>query len=174
MNKLFDNMPSFFKEYDGIKNTYLMLAYIASLILTYLTDLHTAILAFLLITIIDTITSIDASAKQKGLKFNPFKKYFWKEIKSEGLRQMCDKIFRQYFMYLMIAFIVDVLILKKMVIVELWGDKLTLPMIALYIFSAIEIWSVGENIEKRGGVNLPKRVFHLLPEKIQKILKQEE
>ena len=44
----------------------------------------------------------------------------------------------------------------------------------LYIFSAIEIWSVGENIEKRGGVNLPKRVFHLLPEKIQKILKQEE
>ena len=87
---------------------------------------------------------------------------------------MCDKIFRQYFMYLMIAFIVDVLILKKMVIVELWGDKLTLPMIALYIFSAIEIWSVGENIEKRGGVNLPKRVFHLLPEKIQKILKQEE
>ena len=74
----------------------------------------------------------------------------------------------------MIAFIVDVHILKKMVIIELWGDKLTLPMIALYIFSAIEIWSVGENIEKRGGVNLPKRVFHLLPEKIQKILKQEE
>ena len=97
MDKLFDNMPSFFKEYDGLKNTYLMLAYIASLILTYLTDLHTAILAFLLITMIDTITSIDASAKQKGLKFNPFKIYFWKEIKSEGLRQMCDKIFRQYF-----------------------------------------------------------------------------
>ena len=83
-------MPSFFKEYDGLKNTYLMLAYIASLILTYLTDLHTAILAFLLITMIDTITSIDASAKQKGLMFNLFILYFWNVIKLEGLWELCD------------------------------------------------------------------------------------
>lgn len=164
----------FFENFDTTKQIYITLAYLVSTVLTYFTDVHTAILAFLAITAMDTITRIHASAIKKGLRFNPFKMYFWKQIDSKGLRKMCDKVFGQYTVYLILAFIVDAFILKQMVIVEMFNQELTLPIVALYVFSAIEIWSVGENLEDAGMLNIPKRVFHLLPEKIQKIVKPNE
>lgn len=168
------NIISFFENFDTTKQLYLTFASIVSTILTYFTDIRTAILAFLAITLLDTITRINASAVNKGLEFKPWKAYFWSEIDSKGLRKMCDKVFGQYSVYLILSFIIDSLILKNMVIIQLFNQDLTLPIVALYTFSAIEIWSIGENLEDAGLLNLPKRVLHLVPEKYRKIINPEE
>jgi len=161
---------SFFENFDTTKQVYLALATFVSSIFTYFTDIHTALIAFLLITLLDTITRIHATAIGKGLKFRPWTKEFWKQIDSKGLRKMCDKVFGQYAIYLILSFIINSLILKDMVIMELFNQELTLPILALYIFSAIETWSIGENLEDAGLMNLPKRILHLIPEKYRKII----
>lgn len=155
------------------KELYIAASVFISSFLAHYTDILTALYAFVIITFLDTATRINANAVGKGLKFNPFKGYFWKEIKSDGMREMCRKIFGEYFYYLIIAFVVDYFIFKKLFLVDFMGRQLTLPVIALYVFSAIEIWSIGENIEDSGGKNLIKRMLHFLPEKFQKIVQPE-
>jgi hypothetical protein len=152
-----------------IHKLYLIFSTFISAALSYHTSLKTALLAFAIITLLDTLTRINAAAKKEGLKFNPFKGYFYRQIKSKGLRDMCDKIFARYGVYLMIAFVVDCWILDRMVLMNFNDKGLTLPIISLYVFCAIEIWSIGENIEDAGGINIIKRILHLLPEKIQKL-----
>lgn len=173
-NSLKIDIISFFDNFDTTKQVYIGIASFISTVLTYFTDIHTALVAFLLITLIDTFTRIHASAIKKGMKFEPWTIEFWKQIESKGLRRMCDKVFGQYSVYLILTFIIDVFILKSMIIVEMFNQGLTLPIIALYIFSAIEIWSIGENLEDAGLLNLPKRILHLFPEKYRKIINPEE
>lgn len=156
-----------------IEKFYLWLVSFMSGVLAYYTDLHLAFYIFLGATTLDTITSIHAASIKKGLKFNPFKAYFWKEITSGGLRDWSKKVFLEYGIYLIIAFMINEWVLKRMVLFEVFDRKLTLPVIALYLFSFIEIWSIGENIEKAGGTNLFKKVLHFLPDKYQKIFKDE-
>lgn len=157
-----------------IEKAYLWLTSFISGVLAYYTDLHLAVYFFLGATTLDTITSIHAKSVAKGLKFNPFKLYFWKEITSGGLRDWAKKVFLEYGIYLIIAFMIDEWVLKRMVLFEFFGRKLTLPVIALYLFSFIEVWSIGENIEEAGGNNLFKKILHFLPEKYQQIFKKEQ
>ncbi|HEX8576990.1 MAG TPA: hypothetical protein VF677_11915 [Flavobacterium sp.] len=152
---------------------YLWLVSFVSGVLAYYTDLHLAFYIFLGATTLDTITSIHVDAVKKGLKFNPFRGYFWKQITSGGLREWAKKVFLEYGIYLIIAFMINEWVLKRMVLFEVFDRKLTLPVIALYLFSFIEIWSIGENIEKAGGTNLFKKILHFLPDKYQQIFKNE-
>jgi hypothetical protein len=122
---------------------------------------------------LDTITRINANAVAKKLKFNPFKAYFWREIKSDGFREMSNKVFGQYGVYLCISFVLDQYVFTDLII-NIYGEDLTLPVISLYLFSFIELWSIGENIDEAGGINLFKRVIHFLPEKVQKIVLPED
>ena len=72
------------------------------------------LLLFVLSTLLDTITRIHAVAKNKGLKFNPLKKYFWKQIESQGLKLMGRKIFMDYSLPVIVAFLVDTLNLRTL------------------------------------------------------------
>lgn len=157
-----------------IEKFYFWLVSFVSGVLAYYTDLHLAFYIFLGATTLDTFTSINSASVKKGLKFNPFKKYFWKEITSGGLRDWSKKVFLEYGIYLIIAFMINEWVLKRMVLFEVFDRKLTLPVIALYLFSFIEIWSIGENIEEAGGTNLFKKILQFLPEKYQQIFKKEE
>ena len=60
-------------------------------ILSYHVELEDSLTIFSIVVMLDSITRIHANAKKKGLKFNPFALYFWKEIKSKGLREMCEQ-----------------------------------------------------------------------------------
>jgi hypothetical protein len=171
MKEFFKNIQeTFFGINLFMKEMYLAVCIFISSFLAHYTDIKTAFWAFIIITILDTTTRINAEAVKKGLVFNPFKGYFWAEIKSGGLRDMCKKIFSEYFVYLIISFVIDILIFKQNFLIDFMDRKLTLPVIALYVFSAVELWSIGENIEDSGGTNIFKRVIHLLPEKVQKIV----
>jgi hypothetical protein len=61
-------------------------------------------------------------------------------------------------------------VFKQEVTFEIHNRQMTLPVIALDLFSAIELWSIGENIEDAGGVNIFKRITQYLPEKFQKVI----
>jgi hypothetical protein len=152
---------------------YIAIATTISAFLTAYYKIDMAFFCFILITSLDTITRVHAEAVKKKLIFNPFKAYFWREFKSDKFREMLNKIFSEYGVYLIIAFILDTLVFDKLLL-NIYGQRLTLPVIALYLFSFIELWSIGENIDDAGGVNIFKRIVHLLPEKIRKIVEPEK
>jgi hypothetical protein len=158
----------------SINKYYLIIITFISTLLSCHTNLKTALAAFTIITLLDTLTRINAQAKKQGLKFNPFRLYFYRQIQSKGLRDMCEKIFTRYGVWLIISFVIDYYILDRMILVDFNDKGLTLPVIALYLFCGIEVWSIGENIEDAGGVNIIKKILHLLPEKIQKIFKEND
>jgi hypothetical protein len=152
---------------------YIAAAAVISSFMTAYYKIDMAFFCFVLLTSLDTITRVHADAVKKKLVFNPFKAYFWREFKSDKFRAMLNKIFSEYGIYLIIAFILDTLVFDKLLL-NIYGQKLTLPVIALYIFSFIELWSIGENIDDAGGVNIFKRIVHLLPEKVQEIINPKE
>lgn len=140
-------------------------------LLAYYTDLNLALWFFCISTSFDTLTSIHAGAIAKNLSFNPLKKHFWIHISSTQLRNWMKKIFWEYGIYLMIAFAVDKYVLKSIILFDAFERQLTLPVLAIYLFSFIELWSVGENIERAGGINIFKKVLQFIPEKYQQIFK---
>lgn len=142
-------------------------------ILSYYSDLNSALWLFFICTSLDTFTAINAHALSKGLLFNPFKKYFWLQITSSGLRNWMRKVFWEYGIYLIIAFAIDKYVLKNIIVFDFFNRKMTLPVVTIYLFSFIELWSIGENIERSGGTNIFKKLLHLIPEKYQKIIKSE-
>lgn len=139
-------------------------------------DFISTLYGFLIITTLDTLTSIHAGAKEKGLKFNPLKWYFWREIKSGLLREWAKKVFVEYFVYVIIAFVLEVFVIQARLNIQVVNWTLDLPTSCLWIFMAIELWSIGENIEDAGGVNWIKRgaraLEKLLPAWITSILKK--
>ena len=132
------------------------------------------LLLFVLSTLLDTITRIHAVAKNKGLKFNPLKKYFWKQIESQGLKLMGRKIFMDYSLPVIVAFLVDTLIFKNALHFDLLSLKLSIPSAAILFFTCVEIWSIFENLEDAGGTNWLKKSTHwfsgFLPEKWQEVI----
>ena len=127
------------------------------------------LMLFVIATILDTITKIHSIAKKKKLKFNPFKKYFWIQIESQGLKMMGRKVFLDYSIPVLVAFCVDTLIFKNGFHFDLLSLKLSIPSASILFFTCVEIWSIFENLEEAGGVNWLKRAIHwfsgFLPEK---------
>lgn len=158
---------------------YISISLISAYFISNSIDLINSIIMFLIATSLDTLTSIHAGATKKGLKFNPFKLYFWKEIKSGLLRVWLKKVFFEYAIYLIIAFCLDILIIQQQLqnfsIPILQNDivnfSLNLPVFVLWVLIALEIWSVGENLESTGRINLIKRfakfLEQYLPEKFK-------
>ena len=155
----------------AMKNGYVWVGGVLSGFLACYIDIDKAIYLLIAATILDTISAINAQAVAKGLVFNPFKRYFWLMIKSTGLKMWGKKVFREYFVYILLAFMVDRLVLKGLVIVDVHHWQLKLPVVVIYFLAFIEIWSIGENIEKTGRPNYIKKLANwFLPDKYKKFL----
>lgn len=151
-----------------ISNKFFASAYLAiTIMFSGYTTFPQTLLAFALITSLDTITSINLGAYKKKLKFNPLKAYFWKEIKSGLIRVWMKKVFKEYFIYLIIAFILDILILEKQLYFDFMYFRLNLPIIVLWWAIGIELWSIGENIEGTGKKNWIKIAFKWLENQVR-------
>lgn len=132
------------------------------------------LILFVIATFIDTATRIHAISVKKGLIFNPLKKYFWKQIESQGLKLMGRKIFMDYSIPVIVAFCVDTLIFKNTLHFNLLELKLSIPSSAIIFFTGVEIWSIFENLEDAGGINWLKKATNwfsgFLPDKWQEVL----
>ena len=157
-----------------MEKAWITLTTIVSGILTCYSDLNLALYLFIISTSLDTLTSIHANAINKNLNFNVLKKYFWNEIKSSELRKWMKKVFWEYGVYLIIAFSIDKYVLKNITLLHIENRELKLPVLTIYLFSFIELWSVGENIKRSGGVNVFEKIIHFIPEKYQRIFKNQD
>lgn len=125
------------------------------------------LLAFGLITTLDTITSINAGAYAKGLKFNPFKGYFWREIKSGLMRVWFKKIFKEYMIYVILAFVLDILILEQQIYMDIMKIQINIPIVVIWALCGLELWSIGENIAKTGKPNYIALVWNFMKDYLQ-------
>lgn len=156
-----------------IYNMYLKILAVVSVILSMYFGLEASLKVLGILLVLDSLTRIHATGMKSKTAFNPFKLEFWLVIKSKGLKLALNKAFLQYGIYFTIAFVIDKFILNQLVVVNFNDNGYTLPVVTLWICSGIEVWSIGENIEDAGGINIPKRVIHFFDEKYQKIFKKE-
>lgn len=154
-----------------IYNLYLKLSLFISGVLSLYVGLESSLRVLGIMLLLDTFTRIHSEAKKLNTPFNPFRKPFWKVIKSKGLKLMLNKAFMQYGIYFIIAYYLDKHILQQLTVITFQEQDYTLPVIVVWLCIGVEIWSVGENIEEAGGINIPKRILHFLDEKYQKIFK---
>lgn len=120
-------------------------------------DIKGILLFFLTVTTIDTITRINADARNRGLVFNPTRLIFWLQIKSAGLKLWGRKVFVEYGIPVLLTFCIDTLIFKNTLHFNLLTLKLNLPMCSILFFSGVELWSIFENIEDAGHINWLKK-----------------
>lgn len=159
-------------EKSSLYKLYLKITLLLSTVCGAYFGLRQSFIVLSILIFLDSVTRIHATAVKKGIKFNPFRLQFWLVIKSKGLKLALNKALLQYGIYFIMAFIIDKYILNQLVIVNFNDNGYTLPVVTMWICSGIEVWSIGENIEDAGGVNLPKRLVHFLDEKYQQIFKK--
>lgn len=162
--------------YDCIRNSKAsvwlisMVAWIAS---TYI-HLFPAIGFFLICTTLDTASRIDVNARLKKIRFRPWKKEFWFEIDPDMLRVWFDKVFKQYIVYVLIAYLFDVIILKSELKFNVYILKLDIPTALVLFFSFLEIFSAFRHQEELGRKNYIKIIINIfssfIPENIKDAL----
>lgn len=157
----------------GVSKVYLfIIGGMAWIFSTY--DLRGILILFTILTVLDTITRMGADAIADGEPFRIYSFRFWKRMKSAGLKMMGRKIFVEYGIAVLVAFMVDVHLFKSALNFNVSVLKLNIPMCAILFFTGIELWSVFENLEEAGYKNWLKRgtkaVSGFIPDKWTKII----
>lgn len=145
---------TFTAKLDKVDPIYIGAAITMSGLLSHYIDTMYALVALYMISCLDTITAIHRDAKLQGMRFNPLNRQTWLMIRSDLLRVWFMKLFFEYSLYIIITFILDLLVLRQRFFVHIASDfKVTLPAFVTFFCIGIEIWSIGENMEKSGNKN---------------------
>lgn len=158
------SLAAFFSELTTSKKLLLLLAPTLSI----LASMKIILLGLWLLIFIDLLTGIRKSLHQKGLKFNPFKTYFWKSIKSYLLRKTWVKTY-EYGIGIITIVILESLILGQTDI-ELAGKIFTISQLSAALPACVEVWSIFENFEAVSGNNILKKVMKYAKDRILKRL----
>ena len=142
---------AFFKQVSIQKLQFLS----ASPILIYLLSMKTMLIVLFSIIIIDMFTGIRKSLFKKDLPRSVFKKYFWLNLSSSGMRSTWRKTY-EYGIGIIIFLMLDLYILKLGAF-EVLNSKKTLTELVISVACLIETWSIFENMEAISNRNLLKR-----------------
>jgi hypothetical protein len=123
----------------------------------------------LLIISIDLLTGIRKAHYLLGIKFRPWKKEFWRVIRSSELRKSWRKT-TEYMIGIIVFIVLQMLVFKELSI-EAFGFDYSLSELAVVVACVVEVYSIYENMEAVSGNNLFKKVLNLLPTKIKDIFK---
>ena len=148
------------------------LALLVSPILTLLLSMKTALIGLSILILLDLLTGIRKNLHQKGISFNPFKKQFWKSIKSYLLRQTWRKTY-EYGIGIVVVIIFESLVFG-VTSVEVMDKSFTISELAVVIPAIIETWSIFENLEEVSKNNVLKRLITLLPQGVQNLFTGEK
>lgn len=160
------NALIFFKKISNTK-IYLLAS---SPLLTIIMETKLMLLALFAIIFIDLITSVRKSFYEKNISLNIFKKTFWKNLKSSGLRATWRKTY-EYGIGIMVFMMLEVYVLE-IGSIEFLGKERNLASLAIAVASVIEVHSIFENMEAVSGNNLLKSVTNLLPSSMKGIFKK--
>jgi len=141
-------------------------------ILIMILNMKTVLLALFVIIIIDLFTGIRKAHYTNGVLFRPFKKEFWKVIKSKELRKTWRKAV-EYIIGIIVFTILDTMVLEISK-VELLGNNYSLAELSVILACLVEIYSVYENMEAVSGNNLFKNILEFLPRTFKSSLKNEK
>jgi hypothetical protein len=143
------------------------LVLLASPVITLLLSMKIALIGLTILIFIDLVTGIGRNLNEWGVKANPFKKQFWKSIKSYLLRKTWRKAY-EYGLGIIVVAVFESLVLGTTSI-SFMEKKFTLSELAVIIPAIIEVWSIFENLEQVSKQNVLKRLITLLPKKVQNL-----
>mgnify|MGYP003646808537 CR=1 FL=1 len=162
------NALLFFKNMSGAKLTLLA----SSPLLTLVMDMKSILTALLVIILFDMITGIRKSFYINKISSNPFKREFWRNLNSSGLRSTWRKTY-EYGIGIIVFMTLDHYVLHIGEF-EFINQKRNIVELAISVACVIEVYSIFENMEAVSGNNLLKKLIGLLPEKVKKIFKAVE
>ena len=142
---------------------------------TYI-NLVPALLFFFIATSFQVWSKIDVEARKQKTPFRPWTKKFWFVIDSEMVRTWLQTVFKEYFIYIIIGFAFDVIILKSNFKFDVFSLKLDIPTAFILFFSGIELLSGFKHREEIKQKNYLKVVFNifsgLLPTSIKEVIEK--
>ena len=141
---------------------------LSSLIVT-LVSMKAALTGLVILILVDLLSGIRANLHTQGIPFNPFKKSFWKSIKSYLLRKTWKKAY-EYGLGIVVVATLETLVLGAPMSIILMERAFTLAELAVIVPAIVEVWSVFENFEKVSGKNMLKRMQLLLPKQFRELL----
>lgn len=155
----------FFKSMTAGKYMLLLL----SPLLIIMLSMQTILIALLGIIFIDLLTGIRRAHYEQSIGFKPWKKKFWKVIRSHALRKTLRKTTE--YIFGVIAFVIlEGLVFKDLNITAM-GSQYSLSELAGTVFCLVEVYSIYENMEAVSGNNPLKRLISILPPKVKKLFK---
>jgi len=107
-------------------------------------SVQAALIFLAMLIIVDLYYGIRKSFKEKELPFNPFKRSFWKNITSQGLRQSWKKA-TEYGLGIVVTAFCQALFFPTFTITVL-GGTFTILLFVIMCACLIEIYSIFENI----------------------------
>ncbi len=141
-------------------------------VLTLLISMKLLIIGLWLLVFFDLLTGIRKNLHISGISFNPFKKAFWKAIKSYLLRRTWKKTY-EYGMGIIVIAVLESLILGGTPITIL-AKTFSLTELSIVIPALVEVWSIGENLEAISGRNFLKSLLPLMPKPIRVLFSKKE
>ena len=112
-------------------------------------------------------TGIRKAHYTNGVLFRPFKKEFWKVIKSKELRKTWRKTI-EYAVGIITFTILDTMVLGTTSI-QMLGNHYSISELAVTIACMVEVYSIYENMEAVSGNNLFKKILNFLPSKFKQV-----
>jgi len=147
----------FFKDLTFGKKILLVLAPI----ITAIVSMKAALIGLAILIFIDLITGIRRTHHEWEVKLNFFSKKYWLSIRSYLLRQTWRKTY-EYGIGIIVIAIFENLVFNQ-VHINLFGKEFNITELAIVFPAIIEIWSIFENLQATGGVNILKRLKMFLP-----------
>tara|TARA_R110002049_G_scaffold260773_1_gene436760 strand:+ start:389 stop:862 length:474 start_codon:yes stop_codon:yes gene_type:complete len=135
-------------------------------------NMQAILIALLIIIFIDLLTGIRRALYENKVNFRPWKKKFWKVIKSHALRKTLRKTTE--YIFGVIAFIIVEGLVFKGLKISAMGYEYAIAELAATIFCLVEVYSIYENMEAVSGNNIFKRFLSILPRKTKNIFKNVE
>lgn len=154
------SLTIFFKNLTLGKELILLISPLISL----LVPMKLIVLGLFLLILVDLLTGIRKNLYIRGVKFNPFKKAFWRAIKSYLLRRTWRKTY-EYVIGIVAVAVLEAFVLGGNTIV-VYGKVLSLTELSIVIPAIVEVWSIGENLEVISGRNFLKKLLPLMPKPI--------
>lgn len=139
-----------------------------STLLAVLISMKAALVGLCILIFLDLITGIRANLHDWGISCNPFKKLFWKSIKSYLLRKTWKKMY-EYGIGIIVVAVLETLVFGSPASISLMEKIFSLAELSTIVPAIVEVWSIFENLESVSKNNILKRILFLLPPRVRSL-----
>ena len=133
--------------------------------ISILISMKAAIFGLWALILLDLITGIRKNLIERDIPINPFKKRFYRAIRSYLLRQTWKK-FYEYSMGILTVVIFEVYVFG-ITPIDVLSKTFTISELAVIFPAGVEVWSIYENMEGVTGNNILSKLKNILPPQLR-------